>query len=381
MKINTKVLHGYEMTDKTTGSSSVPIYQASTFHQNDLDSHSGPIYSRFSNPSRSGLCEAICAIEEARYAEIFASGMAAISASLLQFKQGDHIVACKNIYGGTFQLMTEMLPNYGIEVSFVDATDANNYLDAVRSNTRAFYLETPSNPTLQITDLQAVIAIAKQHNLITICDNTFMTPLLSNVISLGVDISINSATKFINGHSDVVLGTLATNDASLAEKIHKIAVVLGGIAAPFDCWLTMRGLKSMAMRVKQASSNAQEIAEFLAMHPKVKKVFYPGLTSHHGHQVHMQQSRNGGMIISFDLGCYKNVTDFLHTIKIPLVAVSLGGIESIISYPAKMSHACVSPEDRLKQGVTDGLLRYSVGCEDAEDLIADLKQALDLLDG
>ncbi len=379
MKINTKVLHGYEITDKTTGSSSVPIYQASTFHQNDLDRHSGPIYSRFSNPSRSGLCEAICAIEEAKYAEIFASGMAAISASLLQFKQGDHIVACKNIYGGTFQLMTEVLPNYGIEVTFVDATDPNNYLAAIKENTRAFYLETPSNPTLQITDLQAVIAIAKKHNLQTICDNTFMTPLLSNVIALGVDISINSATKFINGHSDVVLGTLATNNKSLADKIHKIAVVLGGIAAPFDCWLTMRGLKSMAMRIKQASGNAQQIAEFLAAHPKVKQVFYPGLAGHTGHKTHMQQSKHGGMIISFDLGSYQNVTKFLQAVNIPLVAVSLGGIESIISYPAKMSHACVSPEERLKQGVTDGLLRYSVGCEDAEDLIEDLKQALETL--
>lgn len=376
MKINTKVLHGYEMIDKTTGSSSVPIYQASTFHQNDLDSHSGPIYSRFSNPSRTGLCDAICAIEEAEYAEIFASGMAAISASLLQFQQGDHIVACKAIYGGTFQLMTEMLPNYGIEVTFVDATDPDNYLHAVRPNTKAFYLETPSNPTLQITDLNAVIAIAKQHGIITICDNTFMTPLLSNVIALGVDISINSATKFINGHSDVVLGTLATNNAELAAKIHKIAVVLGGIAAPFDCWLTMRGLKSMAMRIKQASSNAQKIAEFLAAHPKVWQVFYPGLNEHAGHEVHMRQSKHGGMIISFDLGSYANVTTFLQAVKIPLVAVSLGGIESIISYPSKMSHACVSSEDRMAQGVTDGLLRYSVG---REDLIEDLKQALEKL--
>lgn len=376
MKINTKVLHGYAITDKTTGSSSVPIYQASTFHQHNLDKHSGPIYSRFSNPSRSGLCEAICAIEEAQYAEIFASGMAAISASLLQFKQGDHIVACKNIYGGTFQLMTEILPLYGIEVSFVDETDPNNYLSAIKENTRAFYLETPSNPTLQIIDLHSVISIAKKHNILTICDNTFMTPLLSNVINLGVDISINSATKFINGHSDVVLGTLATNSKLLAEKLHKLAVVLGGVAAPFDCWLTMRGLKSMAMRVKQASANAQKIAEFLSMHQKVKQVFYPGLSNHVGHEIHMQQSKHGGMIISFDLGSYQNVTNFLGAIKIPLVAVSLGGIESIISYPAKMSHACISSEERLKQGVTEGLLRYSVGCEDSEDLIEDLKQAL-----
>ena len=206
-----------------------------------------------------------------------------------------------------------------------------------------------------------------------------MTPLLSDVISLGIDFSINSATKFINGHSDVILGTVATNNAEYAKWLHKSAVAIGSIAAPFDSWLTMRGLKSMAMRVERSSENAQKLAEYLNQHSKVKKVFYPGLVSHPNHQVHMQQSKNGGMVVSFDLGNEKNVKLFLDAIRIPLVAVSLGGIESIISYPKIMSHACIPEEERIAQGVTDGLLRFSVGCEDISDLLADLDNALSTL--
>ncbi|HGV3503366.1 TPA: PLP-dependent aspartate aminotransferase family protein [Providencia stuartii] len=379
MKINTKVIHGYPMTDKYTGSSSIPLYQSSTYSQSNIEENYAYIYSRFSNPTRDALSEAICSIENAQFAEVFSSGMAAISAVLLGFSQGDHIVACKNIYGGTFQLMTEFLPRYGISVTFVDATDPKNYADAIQENTKAFYIETPSNPTLQVTDLNAVIGLAKKNNLITVCDNTFMTPLLSDVISLGIDFSINSATKFINGHSDVILGTVATNNAEYAKWLHKSAVAIGSIAAPFDSWLTMRGLKSMAMRVERSSENAQKLAEYLNQHSKVKKVFYPGLVSHPNHQVHMQQSKNGGMVVSFDLGNEKNVKLFLDAIRIPLVAVSLGGIESIISYPKIMSHACIPKEERIAQGVTDGLLRFSVGCEDISDLLADLDNALSTL--
>ncbi|MBQ0269025.1 trans-sulfuration enzyme family protein [Providencia huaxiensis] len=376
MKINTKVIHGYPMTDKYTGSSSIPLYQSSTFSQANIEESYDHIYSRFSNPTRDALSEAICAIENAKFAEVFSSGMAAISAVLLNFSQGDHIVACKNIYGGSFQLMTEFLPRYGISVTFVDATNPMNYQQAITENTKAFYIETPSNPTLQVTDLKTVIGIAKQHNMITICDNTFMTPLLSDVISLGIDFSINSATKFINGHSDVILGTVATNNAEYARWLHKSAVAIGSIAAPFDSWLTMRGLKSMAMRVERASENAQKLAEYLNKHPKVQHVFYPGLASHPNHMTHMQQSKNGGMVVSFDLGSYENVKRFLDTVRIPLVAVSLGGIESIISYPRMMSHACIPDEERLLQGVTDGLLRFSLGCEDIDDLLADVDSAL-----
>lgn len=376
MKINTKVIHGYPMTDKYTGSSSIPLYQSSTYSQSDIEENYSYIYSRFSNPTRDALSDAICAIENAKYAEIFSSGMAAISAILLSFSHGDHIVACKSIYGGSFQLMTEFLPRYGISVTFVDATNPQNYADAIKKNTKAFYIETPSNPTLQVTDLISVIRIAKEKQLITICDNTFMTPLLSDVISLGIDYSINSATKFINGHSDVILGTAATNNLEYAKLLHKSAVAIGSIAAPFDSWLTMRGLKSMAMRVERSSENAQKLAEYLHEHPKVEQVFYPGLPSHPNYDIHMRQSKNGGMVVSFDLGSYENVKLFLDTICIPLVAVSLGGIESIVSYPRIMSHACIPEEERLLQGVTEGLLRFSLGCEDIEDIIADVDIAL-----
>lgn len=376
MKINTKVIHGYPMTDKYTGSSSIPLYQSSTYSQSDIEENYSYIYSRFSNPTRDALSDAICAIENAKYAEIFSSGMAAISAILLSFSHGDHIVACKSIYGGSFQLMTEFLPRYGISVTFVDATNPQNYADAIKKNTKAFYIETPSNPTLQVTDLISVIRIAKEKQLITICDNTFMTPLLSDVISLGIDYSINSATKFINGHSDVILGTAATNNPEYAKLLHKSAVAIGSIAAPFDSWLTMRGLKSMAMRVERSSENAQKLAEYLHEHPKVEQVFYPGLPSHPNYDIHMRQSKNGGMVVSFDLGSYENVKLFLDTIRIPLVAVSLGGIESIVSYPRIMSHACIPEEERLLQGITEGLLRFSLGCEDIEDIIADVDIAL-----
>lgn len=376
MKINTKVIHGYPMTDKYTGSSSIPLYQSSTYSQSDIEENYSYIYSRFSNPTRDALSDAICAIENAKYAEIFSSGMAAISAILLSFSHGDHIVACKSIYGGSFQLMTEFLPRYGISVTFVDATNPQNYADAIKKNTKAFYIETPSNPTLQVTDLISVIRIAKEKQLITICDNTFMTPLLSDVISLGIDYSINSATKFINGHSDVILGTAATNNPEYAKLLHKSAVAIGSIAAPFDSWLTMRGLKSMAMRVERSSENAQKLAEYLHEHPKVEQVFYPGLPSHPNYDIHMRQSKNGGMVVSFDLGSYENVKLFLDAIRIPLVAVSLGGIESIVSYPRIMSHACIPEEERLLQGVTEGLLRFSLGCEDIEDIIADVDIAL-----
>ncbi|EMN0827999.1 PLP-dependent transferase [Providencia rettgeri] len=364
------------MTDKYTGSSSIPLYQSSTYSQSDIEENYSYIYSRFSNPTRDALSDAICAIENAKYAEIFSSGMAAISAILLSFSHGDHIVACKSIYGGSFQLMTEFLPRYGISVTFVDATNPQNYADAIKKNTKAFYIETPSNPTLQVTDLISVIRIAKEKQLITICDNTFMTPLLSDVISLGIDYSINSATKFINGHSDVILGTAATNNPEYAKLLHKSAVAIGSIAAPFDSWLTMRGLKSMAMRVERSSENAQKLAEYLHEHPKVEQVFYPGLPSHPNYDIHMRQSKNGGMVVSFDLGSYENVKLFLDAIRIPLVAVSLGGIESIVSYPRIMSHACIPEEERLLQGVTEGLLRFSLGCEDIEDIIADVDIAL-----
>lgn len=379
MKYGTKLLHGYTVIDKTTGAASVPKYQTSTFHQVDMDKGQEFIYSRFSNPTRTAVEEAICCLDNSKYGFAFSSGMAAISTVLLLFSKGDHIVACKDVYGGAFQLFTEVLPRFGIEVTFVDETSIQCWEEAITERTKAFYIETPSNPTLKITDIRKVTELAKFKNILTIMDNTFMSPMYQKPFSLGVDISINSATKFLNGHSDVVAGLVSTNNEGIAEKLRCLQITIGGILGVEDCWLLLRGLKTMHIRMERSVKNAIKIAEFLEKHEKVSKVFYPGLKSHEGHEIHMSQAENGGVIISFDLETYENVIKFLDNVKIPIVAVSLGGVESILSYPAKMSHACVSREERLKQGISDGLLRLSVGIEDVDDLIEDLNNSLNKL--
>ena len=272
-----------------------------------------------------------------------------------------------------------MLPKYGIEVSFVDETNLESWEKAIKSNTKAFYMETPSNPTLKITDIRGVSDIAKKYGIITILDNTFMTPLLQKSLELGVDIVLNSATKFLNGHSDVIAGLVATNDDFYGPKIADFQLTVGNGLSVEDSWLLLRGLKTMHVRMKKSCENALEIAKFLETNDKIKKVYYPGLESHKGHDIHMKQAINGGALISFDVGSYENAVKVMENVKVPIVAVSLGGVESILSFPARMSHASMPVEERLKQGVTDGLLRFSVGIEDIEDLIEDLRQALDKL--
>ncbi|MDP8100729.1 trans-sulfuration enzyme family protein [Phocoenobacter atlanticus] len=377
MKFGTQVLHGYNMLDPETGASSISICQASTFHQKEIDNMQKYMYSRFGNPTRSALEEAIASLEQGKYAVAFASGVAAISAVLLMFSKGDHIVMCKDVYGGTFQLVNEALPRFGIEVNFVDETNLAEWENAIKPNTKAFYMETPSNPTLKITDIQGVVEIAKRHNILTAIDNTFMTPQYQNPLTMGVDIVIQSATKFLNGHSDVILGAVAVNDDELYEKLHKQQIMLGGLPGIEESWLVMRGIKTMAIRMEKSTQTALKIAQLLEIHPKVKKVYYPGLESHEGYEIHKKQASSGGAVLSFDLGSIENMKKFAEALKYPIVAVSLGGVESILSYPAKMSHASVPEEERLKQGITAGLVRLSVGIEDPEDLIDDIKNALD----
>ncbi|MGM0240424.1 MULTISPECIES: aminotransferase class V-fold PLP-dependent enzyme [Enterococcus] len=376
MKDNTKYIHGYPVFDETTGASSIPIYQCSTFKQESIRDSQPYTYSRFGNPTRHALEEGIAAIEDGRFATAYASGMAAISAVLLSFSQGDHIVMCKSIYGGTFQLVNEVMNRFGIEVTFVDETDLAEWEHAIRPNTRALYLETPSNPLLSVTDIHGVVAIAKDHHLMTIIDNTFMTPQFQKPLALGVDVVIHSATKFINGHSDVVAGLVITNDEEFANQIVLQQKVLGGILSVEDCWLIMRGMKTLGIRMNQSVSSAEKIAEVLENHPAVKKVHYPGLKSHPGYEIQKHQATSGGAVMSFELENQEAVYTFADHLKIPIAAVSLGGVESILSYPVTMSHACVPKEEREKQGVTDGLLRLSVGIEDTEDLVEDLMQAL-----
>lgn len=376
MKENTKLIHGYNAFDEGTGASSIPLYQCSTFKQESIKEGQEYTYSRFGNPTRVALEEAVAAMEDGRFATAFASGMSAISAVLLSFSQGDHLVMCKSIYGGTFQLVNEVMKRFGIEVTFVDETDLREWEHAIRPNTRGLYLETPSNPLLQVTDIAGVVMIAKEHQLITMIDNTFMTPQFQKPLDLGVDLVIHSATKFINGHSDVVAGLVVTNDEKWDKQIKLQQKVLGGILGVEDCWLTMRGLKTMGLRMAQSVGSAAEISRMLENHPVVKKVNYPGLPSHPGYEIHKKQATSGGAVLSFELEDQAAVYQFADALQIPIKAVSLGGVESILSYPVTMSHACVPKEEREKQGVTEGLLRLSVGIEDTEDLLADLEQAL-----
>lgn len=377
MKDNTKLIHGYSVFDKETGASSIPIYQCSTFKQASIKDGQPYTYSRFGNPTRHALEEGIAAIEGGKFATAFSSGMGAISAVLLSFQQGDHLVMCKSIYGGTFQLVNEVMNRFGIEVTFVDETKLDEWREAIRPNTQALYLETPSNPLLSITDIAEVVAIAKEHKLQTIIDNTFMTPLFQHPLEMGVDVVIHSATKFINGHSDVVAGLVITNDEQWAKQLTLQQKVLGSILSVEDCWLIMRGMKTMGLRMEQSAKSAEKISWLLAKHPAVKKVHYPGLPSHPGYDVHRKQASSGGAVLSFELENQAAVFAFAEALTIPIAAVSLGGVESILSYPVTMSHACVPQEEREKQGVTEGLLRLSVGIEDTEDLLEDLKQALE----
>lgn len=376
MAINTQLIHGYPVFDEETGASSIPLYQASTFKQAGIDQPQVFTYSRFGNPTRQALEEAIAAIEGGKCGFAFASGMAAIASVLLQFSQGDHLVMCKSIYGGTFTLAETVLKRFGISVTYVDETDLHSWEQAILPETKALYLETPSNPLLKITDIKQVVALAQKHELLTIIDNTFMTPQFQSPLSLGVDIVIHSATKFLNGHSDVVAGLVVVNDLALAEGIRAQQTVLGSILGVEDCWLVLRGLKTMGLRMAQAAATAAKIATFLAAAPQVKAVYYPGLASHLGHEIHLSQASSGGAVLSFELADQTAVLAFSKALKLPITAVSLGGVESILSYPATMSHACVPPEERARQGITEGLLRLSVGIEDAEDLLADLAQAL-----
>ncbi|MGM0175183.1 trans-sulfuration enzyme family protein [Enterococcus devriesei] len=376
MRDNTKLIHGYNVFDEVTGASSIPLYQCSTFKQTSIKEGQDYTYSRFGNPTRSALEQAVATMEGGRYGIAFASGMSAISAVLLSFNQGDHLVMCKSIYGGTFQLVNEVMKRFGIEVTFVDETDLTAWEKAIRPNTRGLYLETPSNPLLQVTDIQRVVALAKAHQLVTMIDNTFMTPQFQKPLALGVDVVIHSATKFINGHSDVVAGLVVTNDEKWGQQIKLQQKVLGGILGVEDCWLTMRGMKTMGLRMEQSARSAEKISQLLEDHPAVKKVHYPGLASHPGYRIQQKQATSGGAVLSFELADQAAVYSFAEALELPIAAVSLGGVESILSYPVTMSHACVPKEEREKQGVTEGLLRLSVGIEDTEDLLADLEQAL-----
>ncbi|GGE14263.1 cystathionine gamma-synthase [Marinithermofilum abyssi] len=376
MRFGTRLLHNGNEVDPHTGAASIPLYQASTYHQFDLDHPGAFDYARSGNPTRQALEQTIAALEEGERGLAFASGMAAISTVFLLFSSGDHLVVSKDLYGGTFRMLTEVLPRLGIEATFVDTTDLTQVETAIRPHTRALYVETPSNPTLKVTDLAGVAAIAKQYGLLTIVDNTFMTPYLQQPLTLGADIVVHSATKFISGHSDVVSGLVAVKDPVLGDRLAGLQNAFGAVLGVNDSWLTLRGLKTLKARLDASSASAARLARGLKEIPGIERVYYTGLPEHEGHELQNAQAKGHGAVLSFDTGSADRAKAVCDHVRLPIVAVSLGAVESILSYPAKMSHAAMPREERLQRGVTDGLLRLSVGLEDPDDLLNDLEQAI-----
>ncbi|RAP75418.1 aminotransferase class I/II-fold pyridoxal phosphate-dependent enzyme [Paenibacillus montanisoli] len=372
----TKLIHFGSEIDSHTGASSVPIYQASTFHHHDIFNPPTHDYSRSGNPTRQALEDYITLLEGGVRGFAFASGMAAISTAFLLFSTGDHVIVTEDVYGGTYRLLTTVLNRLGIESTFVDMTDFEAVKAALKPNTKAVFMETPSNPTLKITDIGEIAAWAKENELITLLDNTFMTPYHQRPIELGVDIVLHSATKFLGGHSDVLAGLAVVANDSLGRRLKQLQNGLGTVLGTQESWLLIRGMKTLQARMEHSERSARKLAEWLNSNPEVTKVYYPGLEDHPRRDIHEKQSKGYGAVVSFDVGDGERAKAVLSRVKLPLVAVSLGAVESILSYPAMMSHAAMPREVRHERGITDGLLRYSVGLEDIDDLIADLDQAL-----
>lgn len=378
-RFETKNIHYEGAIDERTGASSTPIIQASTFHQTDVLNGQEFDYTRSGNPTRKALEAYIAQLESGQYGYAFASGMAAISSALMILSSGDHIVCTEDVYGGTYRLLTTILPRMNIETTFVDMTDIEAIKAAIQPNTKVIYMETPSNPTLKITDMKGVVEVAKERNILTMVDNTFMTPYYQRPLELGVDVVLHSASKFLGGHSDLIAGLAVVNDKGLANKIKQMQNGLGNMLGVQDSWLLMRGMKTLSARMSIHEQNARKLADWLSRHPKVQHVYYPGLTNHPQRTIHEQQSSGYGAIVSFDVGSEEKALQVMNQVKIPIVAVSLGAVESILSYPAKMSHAAMPKEVRHSRGIGDGLMRYSVGIENVDDLIRDLDEALQTL--
>ncbi|WP_025680900.1 aminotransferase class I/II-fold pyridoxal phosphate-dependent enzyme [Paenibacillus massiliensis] len=376
LDFGTKLLHFGSEIDKTTGASSVPIYQASTFHHHDIFNPPVHDYSRSGNPTRQALEDYIALLEGGVQGFAYASGMAAISSSFMMLSAGDHIIVTEDVYGGTYRLLTTILSRMNIETTFVDMTDLDQVKSAYRPNTKAVYMETPSNPTLKITDIAAVTGWAKEHGLITFLDNTFMTPYYQRPLELGVDIVLHSATKFLGGHSDVLAGLAVARTEELAKELKRLQNGLGTVLGAQESWLLMRGMKTLEARMVHSEKSTARLAEWLSQRSDISAVYYPGLANHPGRDIHERQSSGYGAVVSFDVGSGERAKKVLNKVQLPIVAVSLGAVESILSYPTMMSHAAMPPEVRKERGITDGLLRFSVGLEGIEDLIKDLDQAL-----
>ena len=383
---NTLTVHAGENLTENFGAVNVPIYTASIFAFSDVEegaaihNHQKPgyFYGRFGNPTQDALEKAIVELENGESALAFASGMAAVSAAVLTIVQsGDHIVAPASMYSTVTFFFKHLAENFGIETSFVDATDAKNYANAIRPQTKIFWIETPSNPLVKITDISTVAKIARENNITSIADNTFATPFNQRPLELGVDLIIHSATKYLGGHSDLTAGLLVGKKDIVEKARLGTTKLYGGNIAPQVAWLVLRGIKTLALRMERHNNNASAIANMLYNHSKVKAVFYPGLAAHQNHEIASKQMKGFGGMIAFDVGEIEAGKTLVNNLKVCMLATSLGGVETVIQHSASMTHAALSPEERLTAGVTDGLIRLSVGIEDAQDLIADLQQALD----
>ena len=376
MDERTRLLHAGPDRDPHTGASSIPIYQTSTYAQSDPE-HFGPYnYARGDNPTREAVERAIAALEGGARGLAFASGMAAISSALLLLEPGDHVLVSEDVYGGAYRVLTTLFRRWGLDVTFVDTTDVERVRAALTPKTRALYVETPSNPLLKISDLAALASIAREHDLLSLVDNTFMTPYLQQPIAFGFDIVLHSGTKFLGGHSDLIAGLAVTRTEEWGRKLKVIQNSVGAILGPQDSWLLLRGMKTLAARLEMQQRTALRVAERVAVLPGIRRVHFPGLPDHAGRAVHQRQARGPGAVVSFELASEELAKAFLRALRLPLLAVSLGGVESIVSYPATMSHASMPSSERERRGITGGLVRLSVGLETAEDLIADLEQAL-----
>lgn len=377
MGFATTAIHAGQEPDSATGAVTVPIYQTSTYAQEGLGKHKGFEYARTSNPTRLALERNLAALEGAQFGFAFASGMAAIDTTLRLVKAGDHVIVSDNTYGGTNRLFKRVLANYGIEFEFVDTSDVTNVEAAIKDNTRMVFVETPTNPVMIVTDLKAVSDVAHAAGARVVCDNTFMSPYLQRPMEFGVDIVVHSTTKFLNGHSDGIGGAVLLNNEDDAAWIGFVQNSAGAILSPFDSWLVLRGVKTLALRMEQHDKSGREVAAFLEDHPKVLKIYYPGSTSHQQHELAKRQQRGFGSMVSFDVGSLEAARTVLESTRVCTLAESLGGVETLICHPATMTHASVAPEVRERLGITEGLVRISVGIEDTDDIIADIDQALD----
>lgn len=377
MKFSTRAIHTGQEPDPSTGALMTPIFQTSTYAQAGMGENKGYEYARTGNPTRTALEACLASLENGKYGLAFASGLAAEHAVLSLLNAGEHMVSCDDLYGGTYRIFERIMKRYNVETSYVTANAVNEYEQAIRPNTRLIWLETPTNPLLQLADIQAIAEIAHRHNILLVVDNTFSSPYFQQPLDLGADIVLHSTTKYINGHSDVIGGVVITNDDEIYQAIKFHQNAAGAVPGPFDAWLTLRGVKTLALRMKQHEENAFSVAKFLSEHPRVEKVYYPGLASHPDHELAKRQMHGFGGMVSFQFkGTLEDVDTVVRRLKVFTFAESLGGIESLVCHPASMTHGSIPREIREARGLTDTLLRLSVGIEDVEDLLADLHQAL-----